>query len=157
MPLPIRLNSDVACQLIESNVLPYFNVVELAAGDYRALLNDAAVYDTRGGAIYDAIIARAAEKTEADQLLTLNPDDFRRVWPDGADRVITPLWLPLKVQSIAGRTPPPLDRSPECDEPTADSAPETPHRARRPSPAPKSGSPAGSAARRCIGAEQRPS
>lgn len=90
MPLPIRLKSDVTWQLIDSNVLAHFDVVELALGDYRALLDAAAEQDLRGGAIYDALIASAAEKTEAEHLLTLNPDDFRRVWPAGADRVITP-------------------------------------------------------------------
>lgn len=90
MPLPIRLRSDVAWQLIDANVLAHFDVVELARGDYRTLLDAAAKHDLRGGVIYDAIIARAAEKIDADQLLTLNPDDFRRVWPAGADRVITP-------------------------------------------------------------------
>ena len=90
MPLPIRLSCDVAWQLIATNVLAGFDVVDLTPEDYRTLLTAAAQQEIRGGAVYDAIIARAAEKSEADQLLTLNPDDFRRVWPSGAERVITP-------------------------------------------------------------------
>lgn len=43
-----------------------------------------------GGVIYDAIIAKAANKSGVDHVLTFNIDDFTRVWPEGADRLIAP-------------------------------------------------------------------
>lgn len=38
--------------------------------------------------IYDALIAQVATKTQADALLTLNPDHFTRLGADIADKVI---------------------------------------------------------------------
>jgi predicted nucleic acid-binding protein len=35
-----------------------------------------------GGAVYDALIARAALKAKAERLLTLNPAHFRRLGQD---------------------------------------------------------------------------
>jgi predicted nucleic acid-binding protein len=43
-----------------------------------------------GGIVYDALIARAAQKVKADRLLTLNPGDFRRVWPNGERIIASP-------------------------------------------------------------------
>jgi predicted nucleic acid-binding protein len=43
-----------------------------------------------GGATYDALILYAALKADADQVITLNERDFRRVYPDIADRIISP-------------------------------------------------------------------
>jgi predicted nucleic acid-binding protein len=43
-----------------------------------------------GGAVYDSLIARAAEKAGADRLLTLNPAHFHRVWPEGAAAILPP-------------------------------------------------------------------
>ena len=43
-----------------------------------------------GGVIYDALIARAAEKAGAERLLTLNGADFRRVWPEGESLILVP-------------------------------------------------------------------
>ena len=36
-----------------------------------------------GGVVYDALAARVAARARAEKLLTLNPRDFRRVWPEG--------------------------------------------------------------------------
>jgi hypothetical protein len=43
-----------------------------------------------GGNIYDALLARAAEKCGARRLLTLNPEDFRRAWPEGEKIIEVP-------------------------------------------------------------------
>jgi predicted nucleic acid-binding protein len=43
-----------------------------------------------GGAVYDAIIARAAEKVKVDKLLTFNVRHFRRVWPESGDIIQEP-------------------------------------------------------------------
>jgi hypothetical protein len=44
-----------------------------------------------GGAVYDAIIATAAEVAGVDLLVTLNVSHFLRVWPAGASRIVSPL------------------------------------------------------------------
>lgn len=40
--------------------------------------------------IYDALIARAAEVARVDRLVTLNEAHFRRVWPEGVERITGP-------------------------------------------------------------------
>jgi hypothetical protein len=37
---------------------------------------------------YDALLARAAEVGGAELLVTLNPEHFLRVWPEGWERVV---------------------------------------------------------------------
>jgi predicted nucleic acid-binding protein len=44
-----------------------------------------------GAGIYDALIAQAAIKAEVDVLLTLNPNDFRRLGEDVAQLVRLPV------------------------------------------------------------------
>ena len=62
-------------------------VVALETVDYMAVLEAAAQNGIVGGAVYDALIAKAADLARVDHLVTLNPKDFQRVWPDGADRI----------------------------------------------------------------------
>jgi hypothetical protein len=46
-----------------------------------------------GGAVYDAVIAKAAELANVDHLLTFNVSHFQRAWPSGASRVVSPMTL----------------------------------------------------------------
>jgi hypothetical protein len=41
-----------------------------------------------GGIIYDALIARVAQKSKVERLLTLNIDDLSRAWP-GGEKIIS--------------------------------------------------------------------
>ena len=66
------------------------NVVSLSAPEYVAVLARMAQLNISGGTIYDALIAYAAQKANADRLLTLNPTHFKRVWPEGADKIAAP-------------------------------------------------------------------
>ena len=43
-----------------------------------------------GGIIYDALIARVAQKAKVEKLITLNTDHFRRVWQNGGNKIIMP-------------------------------------------------------------------
>ena len=43
-----------------------------------------------GGTVYDALIAKAAQKSKVERLLTFNPDDFTRVWPDAEAILFVP-------------------------------------------------------------------
>ena len=36
-----------------------------------------------GGMVYDALIAKAAQKSGVERLLTFNADDLTRLWPEG--------------------------------------------------------------------------
>ena len=43
-----------------------------------------------GGTIYDALIAKVAQKAKVDRLFTLNIDHFKRVWQEGEKKIIAP-------------------------------------------------------------------
>ena len=65
--------------LISQNILPAFETVSLNENDYHAMLGRFARLDIRGGSIYDGLIAYAALKAGAEQIVTFNESDFRRV------------------------------------------------------------------------------
>jgi predicted nucleic acid-binding protein len=90
--LPIRppIKPEVALRLIEENLESIAQTVELGLSDYRSVLRSAAENRIGGGAIYDALIVRAAECSGADKLLTFNIADFQRIWPSGAGVISSP-------------------------------------------------------------------
>ena len=62
----------------------------LPSEDYAAVIDQLSDTGIIGGATYDALILHAAAKTDADQVVTLNTRDFQRVYPDLADRIVSP-------------------------------------------------------------------
>ncbi|MBI3909648.1 MAG: PIN domain-containing protein [Armatimonadetes bacterium] len=90
LPLRPRLSPETALRLIRDNILSAFEVVPLSDDDYVAVINHLAGLGVTGGAIYDALIMHAAAKSSADQVVTLNDRDFRRVCPALADRITVP-------------------------------------------------------------------
>jgi predicted nucleic acid-binding protein len=90
LPLPVRISGRMAWRLIRENISPDFKVVTLSATDYRRVLRSLSSRDVAGGAVYDALIAQAAAKAKVDHLVTLNPKDFQRVWPEGASKIRSP-------------------------------------------------------------------
>lgn len=90
MPLSPRIGPGLARQLVRENVLSVARIVALSARDYGAVIDHLADLGLSGGAVYDALIARAAVRGKADRLLTLNPKDFLRVWPGGSERIQAP-------------------------------------------------------------------
>jgi len=90
LPIEPRITPQQAWQLIQEAILPFVTVVPLTPEDYRAVLERMAGLGIRGGAIHDALIAQAAQKINADRLVTFNVEDFRRVWPEGHDKITRP-------------------------------------------------------------------
>ena len=90
LPVQPRLGPDMARRLIRENVESSATVVSLSSADYRHVLDNQVALGSTGGSIYDALAAQAARKVNADRLLTLDEGDFRRIWPDAADRIATP-------------------------------------------------------------------
>jgi predicted nucleic acid-binding protein len=82
-PARPRISPSSARRLIRDNVEKTAKVVSLAAADYASVLERMSELGLAGGAVYDALLARAAEKAAAERLLTFNPGDFARVWPRG--------------------------------------------------------------------------
>lgn len=78
MPSQPRISPQAAQSLLE-RCLQYLESVSLETGDYQAALAQMAALNLPGGGIFDALIAQAALKVSADQLLTLNPNHFTRL------------------------------------------------------------------------------
>ncbi len=81
LPITPGITSGQAQDLIRDNVLSSAEVVGLDASDYVAVIERMARLGLVSGAIYDALHVRAAERAEADQLVTCNGRDFRRMPP----------------------------------------------------------------------------
>jgi len=90
LPVRPRIRPDTARRLVRDNIERVGTIVALDAADYLAILDDMSAMVLAGGVVYDALVAKAAQKSAADRLVTLNPVDLRRVWPDGAHRVVEP-------------------------------------------------------------------
>ena len=84
MPLQPRITPGMARRLIRANVETRAVVVTLTKKDYSVVIDEMAELGLSGGVVYDALIARCARKLACDVLLTLNENDFHRVWPDNA-------------------------------------------------------------------------
>lgn len=91
LPRTPHIGPDEALRLIQENVRSCARVYSLLSDEYTTLLEFLAQNKIVGGAVYDAIIARAGELTTVDYLVTLNVTDFQRVWPSGAGRIVSPL------------------------------------------------------------------
>ena len=90
LPVQPRVSPAIARQMIEKNILSTFEVITLSDRDYKDVLNHLTIMQLPGGIIYDALILYAAFKAEVDQVVTLNPKDFRRIYPEYADLIIEP-------------------------------------------------------------------
>lgn len=90
LPTAPRVSPAAAQRLVDENVASRSQIVALEVADYRALLGRLAKLELAGGAVYDGLIALAAEKAGANRLLTLNLEHFRRVWPEGASILASP-------------------------------------------------------------------
>jgi predicted nucleic acid-binding protein len=90
LPRTPRISPTEALQLIQENIASH-TMVALSADDYRALIAELATVGVSGGAVYDGVIAKAAQLAKVDFLLTLNVGHFQRVWPTGTSRVVSPV------------------------------------------------------------------
>lgn len=90
LPMKPRISPGVAWRLVHENVESCAKSIALSGGDYSSVIKEMASKGLSGGIIYDALIAKAAQKIESDRLLTLNPEDFKRVWPEGTSIITTP-------------------------------------------------------------------
>ncbi len=90
LPVSPKISPGLAGRLIRESVEPRMTIVPLSTADYLATIRHLSELGLSGGAVYDALIVRAAQKSGADRIVTLNMNDFRRVWPEGASRIVAP-------------------------------------------------------------------
>jgi predicted nucleic acid-binding protein len=84
-----RLPSASAAAIV-AQLAATLNVVTLEPELYLKTVQRISVLSLGGGAIYDALIAEAALKVKATQLVTLNAKHFVRLGADVAELVVTP-------------------------------------------------------------------
>lgn len=90
LPRTPLIGPDEALRLIRENITSRARVLSLTGDEYAVLIELLARDGVVGAAVYDAVIARVGELAGVDYLVTLNVSDFRRVWPAGAARVVSP-------------------------------------------------------------------
>ncbi len=89
LPISPRISPTLAQQLIEEN-LKNFDIVPLTPEDYKIVIKQMVNLKLTGGAIFDALIAQIAIKTNCDYLLTNNPNHFTRISAEIAAKVTLP-------------------------------------------------------------------
>lgn len=66
------------------------SVVSLSVQDYARIIKHLSESNIVGGVTYDAVILYTAFKVEIDRIVTLNKNDFLRIYPDIVDKIVSP-------------------------------------------------------------------
>jgi predicted nucleic acid-binding protein len=90
LPIKPRISPLTARKLINENIEPISKIVSLTPEEYKAVIKRISELGLIGGIAYDALIAKVAQKTKVERLLTLNIDHFTRAWPEGQKKIILP-------------------------------------------------------------------
>lgn len=75
--MPSPASPSVTWQLISGNILNSFTIVTLTAREYADVLQFSSEEGVEGGRIYDALLLKAAAKSEATRVLTFNVSHFQ--------------------------------------------------------------------------------
>jgi predicted nucleic acid-binding protein len=90
LPLSPRISPGLAWRLIHESIEPHVSIISLTSSEYLSVVKHLSDLGLSGGTVYDALIAKAAQKSGADRIVTFNVSDFKRIWPEGVGRIITP-------------------------------------------------------------------
>jgi len=90
LPTKPRISPAAAWRLIHENIEAIGKIVSLTAAEYSSVIKKISERGLVGGITYDAMIAKVAEKSKVEQILTLNPDHFKRVRPGGEKIIVSP-------------------------------------------------------------------
>ncbi len=90
LPIKPRIAPAVAWRLIHENIEAVGKIVSLTAAEYSSTIKKISEMGLIGGITYDALIAKVAEKSKVERLVTLNPDHFKQVWPEGDEIIVFP-------------------------------------------------------------------
>jgi predicted nucleic acid-binding protein len=91
LPNALRVAPTVAWQLIQENVVKGFSVIALTAKEYAETLAEAAAHGIEGGPTYDALLLKAAAKSGADRIYTLNLRHFQALaGPQLRSKILAP-------------------------------------------------------------------
>lgn len=90
LPVKPRISPAVAWRLIHENIETISKIISLTSAEYSDVLKRLSESSLSGGIVYDALIARAAQKAKVKRLMTFNIDHFKRVWPKGESIIQIP-------------------------------------------------------------------
>ena len=90
LPVRPRISSIVARKLLRENIVSICKIISLTPIEYLNTINWLAEKSLVGGITYDALIARVAQKSRVEKLVTMNVDDFMRAWPEGESIIVAP-------------------------------------------------------------------
>jgi predicted nucleic acid-binding protein len=79
MPTAPPVYPGEAWPMRETNVLPHFTLIALAAKEYRDLLSECATQGWTGGGVYDALHLRSAQKANCEHIYTFSIRHFREL------------------------------------------------------------------------------
>ncbi|MGA1868386.1 MAG: PIN domain-containing protein [bacterium] len=81
LPISPKITPNSANHLIEYNIKKSAKIINITSTDYFHVLTTLVNLELYGGIIYDALILRAAEKSNSSVLLTYNIKDFNKLLP----------------------------------------------------------------------------
>ena len=90
LPIKPRISSSVAWRLISENIVSISKIVSLTPAEYSFTIKQISELGLAGGITYEALIAKVAQKSKVERMLTLNLEHFTRVWPDGEKIISLP-------------------------------------------------------------------
>ncbi len=90
LPVKPRISPAAAWRLIHENIETIGKVVSLTPAEYSGVIKSLSESGLIGGLVYDALIARVAQKAKVERLLTFNSDHFKRAWPMGEKIIFNP-------------------------------------------------------------------
>jgi predicted nucleic acid-binding protein len=79
-----------AWNLLNTDILPYFEIVTITPQMYRETIRDCAEKGWIGGRIYDALHIRCAIESNCERIYTFNVRHFQQLAPDLAQRICSP-------------------------------------------------------------------
>ena len=80
-PLTPRVHPAEAGRFLDDNIVPHFELIALAAEDYKDVLRSCAKAGLIGGVVFDALHVHGARKAACDRIYTFNVKDFRSLAP----------------------------------------------------------------------------
>jgi predicted nucleic acid-binding protein len=90
LPIKPRISANSAWKLIHENIDGIGKIVSLTPSEYFSTIKRISELGLAGGITYDALIAKVAEKSKVERLITLNTDHFRRIWPGDKKVIVAP-------------------------------------------------------------------
>ena len=90
LPVKPRISPNVSWRLLHENIEGVAKTVSLSSTEYKATIKKAAESGLSGGIIYDALIAKVAEKAKVERIFTFNLKHFRRVWEGKKEALVEP-------------------------------------------------------------------